>query len=177
MRGECTIAWDRPGSPGVLARQRYTYDEDGNLVQTWVAGDMNCDGQVNFGDVNAFVLAVSNPAGYQQQYPNCNILNGDINGDGLVDFGDVNPFVSLLSTGNAAVDQTFVWDAENRLVRVEPTTPINGDKKVEFKYDYLGRRVLKRVLVWDLRPPERLPGCHHRDARPAGRPGHRVEAG
>ena len=60
-------------------------------------GDLNCDGAVNFDDINPFVLALSDPAGYQTQYPNCNILNGDINGDGLVNFDDINPFVALLT--------------------------------------------------------------------------------
>jgi hypothetical protein len=62
-------------------------------------GDLNCDGSVNFGDINPFVLALSNPAAFAQQYPNCNILNGDINGDGTVSFADINPFVSCLTTG------------------------------------------------------------------------------
>jgi hypothetical protein len=62
-----------------------------------LVGDLNCDGHVNFGDINPFVLALSNPAGYATAYPNCNILNGDINGDGHVNFGDINPFVALLS--------------------------------------------------------------------------------
>ena len=60
-------------------------------------GDLNCDGAVNFGDINPFVLALSDPAGYHQQFPGCDIANGDINGDGHVDFGDINPFVALLS--------------------------------------------------------------------------------
>jgi hypothetical protein len=60
-------------------------------------GDLNCDGAVNFGDINPFVLALSDPEAWQQQYPNCNILNGDCNGDGLVSFDDINPFVALLS--------------------------------------------------------------------------------
>jgi hypothetical protein len=79
-----------------IVAQGFRYDGDGNLAETFISGDMNCDGQINFGDVNAFVLAVSNPAGYAAAYPNCNILNGDINGDGLVDYGDVNAFVALL---------------------------------------------------------------------------------
>ena len=62
-------------------------------------GDMNCDGAVSFDDINPFVLALSTPAGYAAQYPNCNILNGDVNGDGLVNFDDINPFVALLSGG------------------------------------------------------------------------------
>ena len=60
-------------------------------------GDMNCDGAVNFDDINPFVLALSDPAGYHSAYPNCNIMNGDINGDGLVNFDDINPFVALLT--------------------------------------------------------------------------------
>ena len=63
----------------------------------WLLGDMNCDGAVNFGDINPFVLALTNPAGYAAAFPDCNIMNGDINQDGYVDFGDINPFVSLLT--------------------------------------------------------------------------------
>ena len=65
--------------------------------EPWPPGDLNCDGNVDFGDINPFVLALTNPAGYAAAFPNCNILNGDINGDGLVDFGDINPFVRLLT--------------------------------------------------------------------------------
>ncbi len=60
-------------------------------------GDLNCDGVVNFDDINPFVLALSNPAGYQAAYPDCDILNGDCNGDGVVTFDDINPFVALLA--------------------------------------------------------------------------------
>ncbi|MEW6250174.1 MAG: C25 family cysteine peptidase [Planctomycetota bacterium] len=60
-------------------------------------GDLNCDAAVNFDDINPFVLALSDPAGYQAAYPNCNILNADCNADGRVDFDDINPFVALLS--------------------------------------------------------------------------------
>ncbi len=62
-------------------------------------GDLNCDGSVDFGDINPFVLALSNPALWQQTYPGCPILNGDINNDGAFNFGDINPFVALLSGG------------------------------------------------------------------------------
>jgi len=32
------------------------------------------------------------------------------------------------------------WDAENRLVLIEPQSPSFGDVRVEFVYDYQGRR-------------------------------------
>jgi hypothetical protein len=60
-------------------------------------GDMNCDGQINFADINPFVLRLSNPAAYAAAYPNCPLGNGDINGNGIVGFDDINPFVALLS--------------------------------------------------------------------------------
>jgi hypothetical protein len=62
-------------------------------------GDLNCDGVVNFDDINPFVLALSDPAGYAAAYPDCRLLNGDCDGDGDVDFDDINGFVALLSGG------------------------------------------------------------------------------
>jgi len=60
-------------------------------------GDLNCDGLTSLMDINPFVLAVTNPAGYETAFPTCNLCNADINGDGQVNFGDINPFVRLLA--------------------------------------------------------------------------------
>jgi len=61
-------------------------------------GDLNCDGTVDFGDINPFVLYLSNFAAWQTSCPDCPPENGDINGDGTYpDFGDINPFVALLT--------------------------------------------------------------------------------
>ncbi|MGD8451033.1 MAG: VCBS repeat-containing protein [Phycisphaerae bacterium] len=60
-------------------------------------GDMNCDGIVNNFDISPFVLAITDPAGYEDEYPDCNILNADCSGDGLVNNFDISPFVSLLT--------------------------------------------------------------------------------
>jgi RHS repeat-associated protein len=53
--------------------------------------------------------------------------------------------------GNLTQDGTFkyTWDAENRLIQVEPAgTPQIGDKMLTFVYDYLGRRVEKKVYTF-----------------------------
>jgi len=56
----------------------------------------------------------------------------------------------------------YTWDAENRLIRVAPvSSPVNGDKKLEFAYDYMGRRVEKKVYThngtsWDLSTTRRF---------------------
>lgn len=63
----------------------------------FVVGDLNCDGEVNFRDINPFVLALTDLAAYELLYPGCPFGNRDINGDGAFNFGDINPFVALLS--------------------------------------------------------------------------------
>ncbi len=60
-------------------------------------GDLNCDGWVNNGDVDAFVFALSYPEQYADEYPNCDIMNGDINADGWTNNGDIDAFVALLT--------------------------------------------------------------------------------
>ncbi|MEW6249266.1 MAG: C25 family cysteine peptidase [Planctomycetota bacterium] len=84
----------RTGSNYLMISEAEFYG--GPLYRT---GDLNCDGAVDFDDINPFVLALSDPPGYAQHYPSCNIQNGDINGDGRVDFDDINPFVALLTGG------------------------------------------------------------------------------
>ena len=53
--------------------------------------------------------------------------------------------------GNLTEDGThrYKWNAENRLIRVRPLTPQAGDKRLDFKYDHLGRRVEKAVYTYD----------------------------
>jgi hypothetical protein len=59
-------------------------------------GDMNCDGCINTADVQAMVLALTNPAAYAATYPGCNILRGDTNGDSLVNGRDIQGFTNLV---------------------------------------------------------------------------------
>lgn len=59
-------------------------------------GDMNCDGVLNFADIDPFVLAMSNRKAYQALH-NCNYWLADINGDGAVDFADIDAFVAALT--------------------------------------------------------------------------------
>jgi len=43
------------------------------------------------------VLALTDPAGYAQKFPNCDRMLADCNGDGVVDNFDIDPFVKLLT--------------------------------------------------------------------------------
>ena len=64
---------------------------------TCLKGDLNCDASVDFGDINAFILALTDKTVYETAFPGCYYLNADCNNDGNVDFGDINPFVALLT--------------------------------------------------------------------------------
>jgi len=70
---------------------------EGGAFSLFDLGDLNCDGSVNFADINPFVQILSNPTAWQTMYPDCPFATGDINTDGSVNFGDINPFVALLT--------------------------------------------------------------------------------
>jgi lysyl endopeptidase len=57
-------------------------------------GDMNCDGEVTFADIDLFVEALAGQGAWS--HPDCPWLNADINGDGDVTYADIDPFVGLL---------------------------------------------------------------------------------
>ncbi len=90
-------------SEALLLSARSDLDGGTRGYATWTVtrtpgrGDLNCDGQINFDDIGAFVLALGGEAGYAAAYPNCRWLNADCNADGVVDFDDIDPFVELLS--------------------------------------------------------------------------------
>lgn len=77
-------------------------DADFGLVVRGVSvplrGDLNCNAEIDFADINPFVLALTDPNGYAAAHPDCYRDNADINGDEEINFGDINPFVDLLTT-------------------------------------------------------------------------------
>jgi RHS repeat-associated protein len=76
-------------------------------------------------------------------------VNADVNGDGVVNNFDINGFNAVLLNGTSAVYAQYTWDAENRLIGSGPGgTPQAGDRKAEFGYDYLGRRIEKKVYTY-----------------------------
>ncbi len=64
--------------------------------QTLLRGDTNCDGVINFFDIDPFVLALFDPIGYAAQFPDCDLDAADVNRDGGVNFFDVDPFLLAL---------------------------------------------------------------------------------
>lgn len=60
-------------------------------------GDVNCDGGIDNFDIDPFVVALVDPVGYDNQYPDCDASLADVNRDGRVDNFDVDPFVDALT--------------------------------------------------------------------------------
>ncbi len=137
---------------------KLSYDADGNLVEQLLAGDMNCDGRVDWRDNDCFVAAQNNCPPDPPNYPcdPCSCLNGDLNGDGVVNWRDIDWYSAAQNTSGALL---FEYDAENRLTATYPLSPSSGSKKIVFSYDYQNRRVRKQVFVhngsdWPASPSE-----------------------
>ena len=108
--GATSVAWT-PTQTGTTNKVRVrayygggsygTWDESNGLFTVqegpqYPLGDANCDGVLDFDDINPFVLALSDPSAYQAAYPGCPLDNSDCNQDGIVNFDDINAFVALL---------------------------------------------------------------------------------
>ncbi len=94
---------DGGGVPNIAAVDLYAnggtsvfYDDFVLTQDAAQLGDMNCDGAVDFFDIDGFVLAVTDPIGYQEVYPDCDLMHADCNGDGAIDFFDIDAFVELV---------------------------------------------------------------------------------
>ncbi len=52
---------------------------------------------------------------------------------------------NMISVSDGTSESLYHYDAENRLIAVEPANPSDSNKSVAFLYDYMGRRVRKQV--------------------------------
>ena len=100
---ECDVDPSDPDGNGLVSP-----DADGDGVPDecvgppLCAGDVNCDGVVDYGDIDYFVAALSCVGGDPSCWPpggvpvDCPWLNGDCNGDGNVTYADIDPFVARI---------------------------------------------------------------------------------
>jgi hypothetical protein len=59
-------------------------------------GDANCDGAVDFADIQPFILALTQPALWQARSGCERTCVADMNMDGVVDTGDIDTFTAVL---------------------------------------------------------------------------------
>jgi len=102
--------------------QSFTYDDIGNR-KTFVQNSGTTGYTANTLNQYSGILA-----------PSSSLLTPAYDADG-----------NQTSTGTG---QSYIWDAENRLVSVEPLVPTAGDKKQLNVYDSQGRRVRKLVSTY-----------------------------
>lgn len=86
--------WYWVKASGSCGASDYSMSETGSA--TCGLGDLNCDGSVNGFDVEPFVQALSDPAGYAAAHPNCSANLADISQDGSLNGFDIDGFVGLL---------------------------------------------------------------------------------
>jgi MYXO-CTERM domain-containing protein len=68
-----------------------------------VDGDMDGDRDIDFDDIDDFVLGLNDPAAYAAMFGVPPLMRGDTDNDGDNDFDDIGLFVTtILTSGNAA---------------------------------------------------------------------------
>ena len=92
------------GYPSLHEWQVAWVDVDGLVTAPLhLNGDLNCDGIVDFDDIDPFVAALSCQGGELDCWDTiCPWANADCNCDNTVNFDDIDPFVAVLSTGDSS---------------------------------------------------------------------------
>lgn len=102
----------------VYANEPFAVDFPPNIDPTRVyvysplqIGDMDCDGDIDFDDIDDLVLGLTDPDGYAEARGIAAWLKGDTDQDGDLDFDDIADFVELLTepTSTAAVPEPRSW--------------------------------------------------------------------
>ncbi|WLE97264.1 MAG: RHS repeat-associated core domain-containing protein [Candidatus Electrothrix communis] len=125
-----------------ISQYDYTHDDIGRRKTMTTSGD---------------AFSVSLPVPPDQKLVNTGTYTSvGYTPDNLNRYSEVNTNGSAVSPaydddGGLTDDGTFTysWNGENRLITITPKTPAVGDKKLEFLYDYMGRRVRKVTTAWD----------------------------
>ncbi|WLE97270.1 MAG: hypothetical protein QTN59_00250 [Candidatus Electrothrix communis] len=126
----------------VVSQYDYVYDNIGRRNSMTTSGD---------------AFSVSLPVPPDQKlvntgtYTSVGYTANDLNQYTSVDTNGATASPAYDNDGDLTDDGTFTysWNGENRLIIITPKTPAVGDKKLEFLYDYMGRRVQKITTAWD----------------------------
>ena len=96
--------WDAPDTPDtgagaspIIDMGLYEYASTPDVPPGPCAADCNCDGTVNYSDIDPFVAALAGQSSYLARYPDCFWLSADCDNDGLVSYNDINAFVEQLT--------------------------------------------------------------------------------
>ncbi len=88
--------------PGASTGTSLTLTVTVEIAESLCRGDANCDGQVNFDDIDYFVAALIAESNWNALFsgsPPCSYFSNDCDDNGIVNFDDVDPFVAALTSG------------------------------------------------------------------------------
>lgn len=91
---------DGDGFADAIEAAELTDSFDSDETPNWIVGDVNCDGVLNFGDIPAFIAALTNAGNFSTNYPNCNIIAADANADATISVADISAFVERMTMNN-----------------------------------------------------------------------------
>jgi len=135
------FVYDNRNELGESARYLGT---DVNVLTSPVTGEYRSFAYDPIGNRTNITVAANNgtySANNLNQYSTENVAGGGTN----TFTHDFDGNLTAIS-GNKNVQ--YVYNGENQLIAMQPTTPALNDKKVESVYDYQGRRVQKIISNW-----------------------------
>ncbi|MFV2065776.1 MAG: SdrD B-like domain-containing protein [Pirellulales bacterium] len=101
------------------------------VTESFIVGDMDRDGDVDFDDIDDFILGLSTPSVYEGTYGVPPTTNGDADGDSDVDFDDINGFIANLNGGSLASEfQADTGVAASNLTSMPDAGGIRGSDAV-----------------------------------------------
>ncbi len=78
------------------------YNSNDVTLLAALLGDMDCDGDVDFDDIDDFIWGLNDPQAYEDMYGIPPSAKGDADGDGDQDFDDIAEFIDILNNGIVA---------------------------------------------------------------------------
>jgi RHS repeat-associated protein len=134
---EYYTGWYNSGNPQTAKDHTYAYDPIGNRTSYRLGPEQNPTTTYCANGLNQYKTLDDDSSSCPPEGQADETLSYDDDGN-------------LHSVDRAGIytDWTYEWDAENRLIEARQTTPFYSAFKVQYTYDYLGRRVEAKTYVY-----------------------------
>lgn len=142
---------------GTTSTDVFTYNTKGEVIGSTNATLSARDQASNYDDIGNRLTFTNNAGTTNYTANSLNQYSGILAPGSSLLAPSHDPDGNQTATG---LGQAYIWDAENRLISVEPLIPGTGDKKVINTYDGQSRRVRRAVFTysgeWNLTTDEKF---------------------